>query len=203
MLGIAYPSSLNLLCLNCWAGILAKLLNTGVRFLVCLWLAIPKWGALHLWKLRLVHTSLVSFRLSGKGVKEFWKRYEYRCFKIGGGGQNFFSLYYAVLGRVSIILLCQNNPILSFCLSKSTTRAIRECGWKRIISWTGERYGWAPPAADWDSLHWAAAASHSHWQSLCRNASGQWSHPCLYLLSCAKIKNNGRKENCVLPVPKL
>lgn len=26
---------------------------------------------------------------------------------------------------------------------------------------------------------------------------------CIYMLSCAKIKNNGRKENCVLPVHKL
>lgn len=35
----SYLGSLNLLYLNCWAGVLAKLLNMGVRFLVCLHLA--------------------------------------------------------------------------------------------------------------------------------------------------------------------
>lgn len=38
-LGKSYLSSLNLLRLNCWAGVLAKLLRMGVRFLVCLCLA--------------------------------------------------------------------------------------------------------------------------------------------------------------------
>lgn len=36
VLGNAYLGSLNLLCLNYWAGVLAKLLNMGVRFLGCL-----------------------------------------------------------------------------------------------------------------------------------------------------------------------
>lgn len=52
MLGIDYPSFLNLLCLYCWAGVLTELLNyIGVRFLGCFWLAIPKRGAIDPWKL--------------------------------------------------------------------------------------------------------------------------------------------------------
>lgn len=147
MLEIAYPSSLNCWRLNCWPGVLAKLLNVGVRFLVCLWPAVPEWGAMQLWKLHWEHTALISFRSPGKGVKGFWKHYKCRCFKIER------TIFFFSLLPHSGTSRCGNHAVLHLCLSKSSPRAIRGggCRWTRGVSWLGKRYGRAPPGADWDS----------------------------------------------------
>lgn len=81
-------------------------------------------------------------------------------------GWFFFPLCYAVVGQMWIIFLCQNNPFLNLCLSKSATRAIRECRCERVISWREECYGRAPSAAGWAPLHRTAWC-----ESCCRSSS--------------------------------